>query len=83
MFPPQMPVQQFAQQNVGSFTQNSFPSQQVNQPFQMGMQATNQMHQMCMNPQMGNMGANSIGIGQMNGQMNPALNMQAQMVCIF
>ncbi|XP_033230003.1 stromal membrane-associated protein 1-like [Belonocnema kinseyi] len=76
MFAQQIPVQQFTQQNVGAFHQNSFPSQQVNQPFQMGMQATNQMTQLCMNPQMGSMGASSIAIGQMNS----SVNMQAQIM---
>lgn len=81
MFPQQMPVQQFAQQNMNAFSQNSFPSQQqVNQQFQMGIQATNQIPQMCMNSQMTAMGANQMPLGHVNGQINSAMTMQAQMM---
>ncbi|XP_051156078.1 stromal membrane-associated protein 1 [Leptopilina boulardi] len=70
MFPQQMTSQQFAQQNMNAFSQNSFPNQQS---FQMGMPATNQIPQMCMNT----MGANQMGLGHGNGS---TMTMQAQMM---
>lgn len=80
IYPHQMPVQQFQQQNMNAFTQNSFPNQHVSQQFQMGMPATNQIPQMCMNSQMGAMGTNQMAMGHVNGQVNSAMTMQAQMV---
>lgn len=73
MFPQQMTSQQFTQQNMNAFSQNSFPNQQS---FQMGMPATNQIPQMCMNT----MGANQMGLGHGNGS---TMTMQAQMVLLF
>ena len=81
MFAQQMPVQQIAQPNVGAFSQNNFPTQQLNDAFPMGTRAGYQIPQMCINPQIDNTGANPIAIGKMNGQMNSAMTIPAQMVC--